>query len=386
MADMDEFAQTRGADDLFDDEIIPVSAEQQEAQTEVLVVQDPEPESTQVQEKAQGKKQPHPRGETPQRGRGRGNRGKGGRGLQESRWADPKTSELAIRTKTPTTTAKSKQKPEPSPEAAAETPEKPEETKKAQAPQDEEKTEATPEAQRVPAVRGDRSATGGIRKPKLSEEELSKRIAAAKENAAKKAAAHARAEADQASFLEREQVAAKKRREELANRKVMDNEREQNRQRKLKAQTGREWDSEKREEDYNPRGGGSQFRRGMHGGVSGYARRDFEENRPDEPTGQESSGRRGRGGGRRGRGPGRKSRDEQPSHGSTQRAGSQTPAVNNEAEFPSLPGGKAPDTDSSTKAVESDKPTTVIKPPLTMESLDATLSPVTGTWADQVEE
>lgn len=82
-------------------------------------------------------------------------------------------------------------------------------------------------------------------------------MAAAKENAAKKAAAHARAEADQASFMEREQIAAKKRREELASRRVMDKEREQNRQRKLKAQTGREWDSEKREDDYNPRGGGS---------------------------------------------------------------------------------------------------------------------------------
>lgn len=203
---------------------------------------------------------------------------------------------------------------------------------------------------------------------------MSKRIAAAKENAIRKAAAHARAEADEASFLEREQVAAEKRRQEQANRRVMDNEREQNRQRKLKAVGGREWDSQKQEEDYNPRGGGSQFRRGMHGGVSGYARRDFDTRSPDELTGDSPSRRgRGRGGGRGGRGRGRS-----PSTGPSKKSPLPTaPGANNEAEFPALPAEtKKLDTTSTTgpEMAKLDK----------FESLS--LSPVRGSWADQVEE
>jgi hypothetical protein len=225
--------------------------------------------------------------------------------------------------------------------------------------------------------------------PKLTEEELSKRIAAAKELATKKAAAHARAEADHAAFQEREQVAAKKRREEQANRRVMDNEREQNRQRKLKAQTGREWDSQKREEDYNPRGGGSQFRRGMHGGVSGYTRNDFTDGAvEDVAVGNGSPGRgRGRGGrGGRGRGTSRGPRGE--------RASSKEPSgkadtkditgVNNEAEFPSLPAGKKPEDASALAPAE--KPPKAIKTPPSMENLDSTFSPLTGTWADSLDD
>jgi len=45
-------------------------------------------------------------------------------------------------------------------------------------------------------------------------------------------------------------------------------EREKNRQRKLKAVQTREWDSTKTEEDYNPRSRSSGFRRGAHGGVA----------------------------------------------------------------------------------------------------------------------
>lgn len=55
----------------------------------------------------------------------------------------------------------------------------------------------------------------------------------------------------------------------------MDSERERNRMRKLNALNGREWDATKQEEDYDPRGGKGQFRRGMHGGVSGHTRRDL---------------------------------------------------------------------------------------------------------------
>jgi hypothetical protein len=50
-------------------------------------------------------------------------------------------------------------------------------------------------------------------------------------------------------------------------------EREKNRQRKLKAVQNREWDSEKTEEDYNPRGYNPRFRRGVYGGVAGPPRK-----------------------------------------------------------------------------------------------------------------
>jgi hypothetical protein len=181
--------------------------------------------------------------------------------------------------------------------------------------------------------------------------------------------------------MEREQIAAKKRREELASRKIMDKEREQNRQRKLKAQTGREWDSEKREDDYNPRGGGSQYRRGMHGGVSGHVRRDFdgasEDTSPVTPS--RGRGRGGRGG--RGRGPSRGPHERSSSKDQSDRKESKTPALNDEADFPSLPAGKAPA--KSDKASDAPAPA---KPPPSMETLESTMSPVTGSWADQFDE
>lgn len=413
---MDEFAQTRGADDLFDDEIIPVSAEEQQAQTEVVVPEpEPKPEPVPQEEKPVIEKQPPPRGETPQRGRG-GERGRGrgrgrgqgkpSRGLEDSRFADPKPAQNTRR-KGPAKT------PEPAatPEAKAALPEKPQEAPKEQAVQDEEvKGDSLvangAEPQRVPAVRGDRSATGGVRKvrtpklklmnvdlltllqPKLTEEELSKRIAAAKELATKKAAAHARAEADHAAFQEREQVAAKKRREEQAHRRIMDNEREQNRQRKLKAQTGREWDSQKREEDYNPRGGGSQFRRGMHGGVSGITRNDFTDSAVDDVAPSSGSPGRGRGrGGRggRGRGASRGPRGERASSKEPfDKKGA--PGVNNEAEFPLLPAGKKPEDVPAPASAPAEKPAVAIKTPPSMENLDSTFSPLTGTWADSLDD
>lgn len=169
----------------------------------------------------------------------------------------------------------------------------------------------------------------------------------------------------------------------------MDNEREQNRQRKLKARTGREWDSEKREEDYNPRGAGSQYRRGMHGGVSGYARRDFDG--VDEtavggdagPTSPRGRGRGGRGG--RGRGPSRGPRGERASSkelSPEEEPKATVPGVKNEAEFPSLAAGKKPEDVSASNPTV----TTTDTAPGSMEKLESSFSPVSGTWADQVEE
>lgn len=171
----------------------------------------------------------------------------------------------------------------------------------------------------------------------------------------------------------------------------MDNERERNRQRKLKAQTGREWDLEKREEDYNPRGGGSQFRRGMHGGVTGHTRRDFEDGQPEEgSSGHGSPGRgRGRGGrGGRGRGPSRGPRGERASlRDPAETAGAKSPppkapVVNDDADFPSLPAGKKPEEAQA----QARAPLKTSVPPTAFETLESTMSPLTGTWADQVEE
>ncbi|KAJ5129482.1 uncharacterized protein N7515_005521 [Penicillium bovifimosum] len=415
MADsgMDEFAQTRGADDLFDDEIIPISAEEQQTQTEVIA-HEPEPEQQEVPVPEEpAPEQPIPRGETPQRGRG-GERGRGrrgrGKGARGGRESEQKRSESSSRKKSSAQSPASdvRRGSTSKGEKSAEPKEQPGPVEEGNG---EEQSSNGAEAQRVPAVRGDRSATGGLRKPKLTEAELSKRIAAAKENALKKAAAHARAEADQASFMEREQEAAKKRREEAAHRQLMDNEREQNRQRKLKAQTGREWDSQKREEDYNPRGGGSQFRRGMHGGVSGVTRRNFEGSRPEDAADHQSSPRDsgwddgwGDAGGRD-RGSPRASRGSTPPGGTPRRKGlagsrfateSPVAGLDDKSAFPALPERpKEPETKPTPKSetkltadtnVNAEPASEARKSPSAMDKLDSTFSPLTGTWADQFDD
>ncbi|OGM45237.1 hypothetical protein ABOM_005845 [Aspergillus bombycis] len=374
---MDEFAQTRGADDLFDDEIVPVAAEP-EVPPEVQALEE------NVASLSLETQTPPPRTETPPRSRGGERRGRGrgkGRGGRQGSQNSASRRGDGARTKPVDDAAAQNEKNngEPAKDMSAEATEQ----AKKEDPASDSKPSADANGQRVPAVRGDRSATGGIKKPKLTEEELSQRIAAAKENAARKAAAHARAEADQASFLEREKVAEEKRRQERQHRRVMDNERERNRQRKLQALGGREWDSQKQEEDYNPRGGRGGYRRGMHGGVSGYARRDFGDSQPDEETNNHHhNSPRGRGrGGRGGRGRGRGPRpDIPPSEGatnepiSTEQKPAPTPVINNEAEFPSLPGG-------SKKESTADTDSTAAK-------LDAVLSPISAsgaTWAEQVE-
>ncbi|KAE8151387.1 hypothetical protein BDV25DRAFT_152718 [Aspergillus avenaceus] len=371
-APIDEFAQTRGGDDLFDDEIIPVAAEahvppevqalEENVATLTLDTQSPPTHTEQSSRSRGGEK----------RGRGRGK----GRGRRASHSSGSKRGDGAPRTKSADETAQTEKKSEDSA-----TPEVTEESKKEDATTDP-KPSAEANGPRVPAVRGDRSATGGLKKPKLTEEELSRRIAAARENAAKVAAAHARAEADQASFLEREKVAEEKRRQERQHRRVMDNERERNRQRKLHALGGREWDSQKQEEDYNPRGGRGQFRRGMHGGVSGYVRRDFGDSQPGEETNghihhnHRGRGRGGRGGrGRNGRGPRDASGpDSTPNDSSTEHKPASTPVINNENEFPALPG--------STNKKEGAGETTD-----SLDKIETSLSPVSAgtTWAEQVE-
>lgn len=175
ITDMDEFAQTRGADDLFDDEIIPVSAEQQ-AQTEVVVQEaEPVPPEEPVVERAPVEKPPA-REDASQRsrgtergrgrGRGRGGRGRGGRGGRVENATQHKASTTAGEPKSERASVAVSEGEGAREETA--TPEKPQKGLKEQPSQSEEATaDATAngaEAQRVPAVRGDRSATGGVRK------------------------------------------------------------------------------------------------------------------------------------------------------------------------------------------------------------------------------
>lgn len=159
------------------------------------------------------------------------------------------------------------------------------------------------------AVRGDRTATGGVAKPKLTEEELSAKLAAVRLKNAKISEAHRLAEADEASFHQREARASQKRAKEGAARLAMNSEREKNRIRKLGAQAGRKWDEGKEEERPER---GSQYRRGAHGGVafgrdnaqSGHLFQVSEQENGQSRGVNSSRGRGGRGGRSRGGGRG----------------------------------------------------------------------------------
>lgn len=196
---MDEFAQTRQPDNLFDDDFTPISV---------------------------------------------------GPAVQE---AAPRRSHTLGRNSNPSSNSRSMAKPADSEEVS-----KPPDTEPASR-----------------AVRGDRSATGGITKPKLTEEELSARLEAAKLNNARREAAHRLAEADEASFQKQEAQEIQKRKELGVAREAMEKEREKNRLRKLGAQAGREWDEGKEDEPIRSPGE-SQYRRGVHGSIaySGGNRRD----------------------------------------------------------------------------------------------------------------
>jgi len=108
----------------------------------------------------------------------------------------------------------------------------------------------------TPAVRGDRKRTGGTPHTRLTTSELEAKIAAIKLKNANLTAAHERAEADAASFAEREQQAAvqatQRQKVERRDRQVMMGERERNRERKLRGMEGREWDSHKGDEEVGP--------------------------------------------------------------------------------------------------------------------------------------
>ncbi|KAL9603844.1 MAG: hypothetical protein Q9219_000953 [cf. Caloplaca sp. 3 TL-2023] len=335
---MDEFAQTVTPDDLFDDDFVPDS---EPVVQEIL--QPPQPQF-------------HRGRNYDLRGRGRG-RGRG-RPIQQPQ------QELHKTPAPPSTT--------PPIEASAAT---------TQTPSAEPDTIPKPST----AVRGDRSATGGTAKPKLTEEELSAKLEAAKLNNAKREEAHRLAEADEASFQQREARASQRRQEEGRARRLMDQEREKNRLRKLGAQGGREWDEGKEDQPvHDPRR--SRYQRGAHGGTPHYQRlgadsADLQANDPEsmEARGYSPRGGRGRGGRAGGRGRGGRGRGGLPNNVEI----SQPLAPNPDTDFPALPPAQLPKSDSITENPESQGEQG--GPPPTVEV--PTFQPIAGggrSWADEV--
>ncbi|KAG0634703.1 hypothetical protein HOY80DRAFT_985364 [Tuber brumale] len=234
----------------------------------------------------------------------------------------------------------------------------------------------------------DRTLSGGIKKPKLTEDELAARLERVKLNNQRLIERRRKAEEDESSFQVAEEARKqadvhkrltdrKKRAEADRNRKELDDEREKNRQRKLNAVQTREWDSTKTEEDYNPRSRSSGFRRGVHGGVAAAA-----------PPRGAPSGPRAR-------------------VGSPARATATTASAQ---EWPELPGGKQEDRPKGPKGeakkgelknegeakpedkgaksgTNEDQKKNPIIDTATAKDKPALLSPATGgpSWAEQVE-
>jgi hypothetical protein len=238
-------------------------------------------------------------------------------------------------------------------------------------------------------VRGDRSATGPAKPTKKTEAELTELMKSMQLKNAAKTEAHARAEKDQASFLQREQQAAAKKVEERKAIREQDMERAKNRERKIKAQGVREWDSEKVESDIvdRSRGGSSMYSRGAHGGVRGSGRAGERGGLATSRYGpsddaEEASFGGGRGGRGRGRGRGRSEYDGARGGGRGGRgrggyfngakAAEAPPPGIGESDFPALP---TPATKST--ATPASKVETKEKPAVSPGVAD-------GDWADEM--
>ncbi|KAH8816013.1 hypothetical protein F5884DRAFT_205117 [Xylogone sp. PMI_703] len=351
---MDEFAQSREDDDLFADDFEPAD-EPTVVQEAIAPVRAPAPDPEPAVSNSRGRGN-HERGRGPRRGGlGRGGRG-GNQGLKTSRFANNDTA-----TTPEGTTEAIKPSDEPSQTSSSEataTESAPDAQPPTQPTEPTESTAKSPQAARTPAVRGDRSTTGGIMPKKLTEEELEAKMAAMAILNAQKAERHRLSEADSAAFQHMEKEMAKKRAEEQKNARAMDMERAKNRQRKLAAQGGREWDSEKTENDVvdgKSRGRSSMYVRGGHGGVirggggltsSRFGGDDGAESSLVQDN-RSSEYHRGRGGMRgRGRGRGRgvdNGNGNGHHHGNgNHKTNPQTlPVLQSTEDFPALPGSKS---------------------------------------------
>ena len=217
------------------------------------------------------------------------------------------------------------------------------------------------------SVRGDRTLTGGAARTRLTEDELNAKLANMRIKNEARQSAHARAEADKGKFeareavmqkedVERKKALAEKQKAERQSRQQMMGEREKNRQRKLKAQQGREWDFEK-EEGFS--GLGDERRRGAtrgaHGGIAPSRPVENEFNGDDyrEPMAQSSRGR-GRGRGGRGSRGGRGDHDGGASRFPAEQAKREN-VPPSAADFPELPPTKTKATE--VKESEPERPT-----------------------------
>lgn len=421
--------QTRAPDDLFGDDFTPTA--------EPVVVEQPQEKIAFV---PQTQHQPAPtparahaqtqQGQTGQRGgRGGGGRGRGGQARGGRARDSPKPRDNAV-PRSPTTqappsdttatapteiTESTKTQSAPAPRTGSlwdsrHAPANPSAPKAAAEETPSSDTIATPTTISTPpvptaptAARGDRRATGGPMKTKLTPAELEAKMARMTLRNSELTERHARAEADRASFDKREEVAkevAKQRiKEERRDRQQMMGEREKNRMRKLKAMEGREWDAEKQEADYDHKAAGQgtkEARRGAHGGVVGSrgdeaAAAGFGGQQEDYNDGREYMYRenRGRGGGR-GRGAGRGGRGGRGNDAGQQRAPQHE-------DFPDLPaaatstaksesGTQAPALSFPKKAAvvqESAPAAGAATPPLDMSTPRD--EPGSKSWADMVE-
>ena len=236
---------------------------------------------------------------------------------------------------------------------------------------------ATPS--RPPAVRGDRTATGGLKKPKLTEDELTAKLAAAKTRSKNISAAHARAEADAANFEERERAVAEKKIKEIANQKMMQGEREKNRARKMAVMGGREWDTLQPAEDEKRGGGvaagrGGRIRTGHHVSHSAKFYDGVDEDLSQYQWDDRRDTVRGRGAGKRGR---RGGRNAQRWHNPrTHRPATMPPNIAAEGEFPSLPASSS----------VADQHPAAVKARTTETTPAQAVSPLeSSNWADQME-
>lgn len=143
---VDEFAQTRGADDLFDDEIIPISAEQQVQQVEDVPEAEQKVEGDNAQDGTSASRRPRGYHRGGERGRGRG-RGRGGRGGRDGGPKNESGEKVDQGDKKDDGQTAGESKEQPAKDTA--TPSKP---------------SGRSDTPRVQAVRGDRSGTGGIKK------------------------------------------------------------------------------------------------------------------------------------------------------------------------------------------------------------------------------
>ncbi|KAF2837578.1 hypothetical protein M501DRAFT_1006617 [Patellaria atrata CBS 101060] len=385
---MDEFAQTRAPDDLFDDDFVPIAEPVEEVAPAPAPPPPPEPAHAQIPR--------GPRGGRPDRG-GRG-RGRSDRiAHQVPSQHQPQQQKLDTASAAPPSTTVA---PADADTAAGAEP-------GAQATGDDKQAQHKKDA----AVRGDRSATGGVKKDKLTEEQLTERLNAMSLKNASLAAAHARAEADASAFSARESAAAVERaarqKQDRQNRQQMMGERERNRQRKLNALGGREWDAEKEE---NFAGVGEERRgnrRGAFGGVvaprnEGPRSENARVDAADDAV-SHSQPSRGRGGdrGRGGRGRGGRGRGRGGDGGPANVKSRPQQAPPTADEFPDLPAATKKDKEGAAPpkplefptraktAGDSQTQTSDPRPGINKQESFGLGSPgVSGepkSWADQVE-